>query len=79
MRINKAVYIEWIDSTGPAGWQLKDSVDNETDLCRTIGFLVTEDSKAVTISASESEHAVHGPLTIPKFAIRKRRVIRLPK
>lgn len=81
----KAVYIEWVDSCSSTGntWVLKSGVlrEGRIDLCKTAGFILSEDADQITIVGSESEHtdSVAGDITIPKCAIRKRRIMRWKK
>ena len=79
----KAIYIEWVDSISTTGnvWVTTDSIKRQgIDRCTTIGFVVHEDKESVTVANSfdgqafERQH-VSGDMTIPKCAIRKRRVV----
>ena len=77
----KTVYLEWIDSTSITGnlWKTKELLleKGEVDRCKTIGFIVKEDSESITIvnSFSCEQEYVSGDVTIPKCSIRKRRVV----
>jgi len=77
--MKKAIYIEWEDSSAMAGrvWQEREQV-SEQELCRcsTIGFVINETKDSITIAGSmESNDYVSGDMTIPKSAIRKRRIV----
>lgn len=70
------VYVEWIDSTRTEGWCTHREIENAcTPMdCRTVGFLVREDDKAIVLAlnAAHGEHvgSPYGSLmTIPKLAI----------
>ena len=77
----KTVYLEWVDSKSFTGnvW-----VDTERvmkggvlDRCKTIGFVLKEDANSITVvnSFDSLSECVSGDMTIPKCAIRKRRVV----
>lgn len=77
----KTVYLEWVDSCSLTGnlWKSKDILleASEIDRCKTIGFVLKEDSESITIvnSFNSDFELVSGDVTIPKCAIRKRRVV----
>ncbi len=73
MTEQKFVEVTWIDSTGFAGWQEKQTPRTATT-CRTVGFLVNENDDYITIAATYDSFtdAYHSPLTIPKVAIIER-------
>ena len=79
--MKKAVYVEWDDSSscGSSGaWAHKrDAVIEKPIRCKTVGFILDETDTHITlISTSDGENHVSGDMTIPKSAIRKRRVVR---
>ncbi len=76
----KTVYLEWVDSImSPGGsWaDLEHVKKRKLDRCCTIGFVVNETKKEITVigSHSRSTDEVAGSITIPKCAIRKRRIV----
>jgi len=75
----KALYIEWIDSCSMLNaWNgLDDFKGLKPTLCKTIGFLVDENIDAITLAGSYCVEGgvVSGDITIPKCAIKKRRII----
>lgn len=76
----KALYVEWVDCVSITGnmWKsMKIVQDCEPSLCRSIGFIVAEDSeKIVMVNSIEPESdLVSGDLTIPKVAIKKKRIV----
>ena len=78
--MKKATYIEWDDSVSRTGnvWVDIDEVKRtKIDRCTTIGFIVKETKELITIvnSYDSQSHSVSGDMTIPKSAIRKRRIV----
>ena len=77
----KTVYLEWIDATSHSGnrWVDRERIISASgvSLCKTIGFVLKEDADQITIITSiEAKYdSVAGDITIPKCAIRKRRVV----
>ena len=75
----KALYIEWIDSSGLQGcWHDVETFKNaKLVTCKTIGFVVDENAETITLVGSHNPDGdqVSGDMTIPKTAIKKRRVI----
>lgn len=67
--------LTWVDSVGPERyWNHLDDYSHKPTKITTIGWLVHENKKSVTISASMSSSGCQGgTLTIPKFAITKRK------
>ena len=81
--MKKVVYVEWDDSASSAGsiWKNKETVANfNTCRCKTIGFVIKETKDTLTIvSSSDGGDYVSGDMSIPKSAIRKRRIVRWKK
>jgi len=81
----KTVYLEWVDSTSWCGnaWKSKDTLlkESEVDRCKTIGFVLKEDAESITVvnSFNSDCELASGDVTIPKCAIRKRRIVRWKK
>lgn len=78
--MNKAIYVEWDDSSswnrGPWVHQRDAKVERPTR-CKTLGFILEETSTHITlVGTSDGADYVSGDMTIPKSAIRKRRVVR---
>lgn len=68
-------HVKWVDSVGPSRyWEHRDDVDHSVSHIETVGWLVHENKKSVTIASSVSKNSgcYGGILTIPKFAITKR-------
>lgn len=74
---DKYVIIEWIDSTGLSGvWQDDEAVQNLTlDVIRSIGRVVYEDEKFITLAAHVSTNQLAGVLCIPRIVIKKTKVL----
>ena len=78
--MKKAIYVEWDDSSaisrGP--WNHKnDAKVKKLIRCQTVGFVLDETNTHITlVSTSDGGNYVCGDMTIPKSAIRKRRVVR---
>lgn len=81
----KAVYIEWVDSCAPeySGWRSLDTLmayHAEPSICRSIGYEVHDGKDAIIVAGHYSgNNNIEGTMTIPKRAIIKRRIIKLPK
>ena len=66
------VEVHWIDSAGTDGWVDRKDASAEADAyttITTIGYLLDETTRSITISSSVGKGSVHAPLTIPKRAI----------
>lgn len=76
---HKAVYLEWVDSTAMGGVWIDHEKKPAAPDCHTLGWIIHEDSKTITVAAhtSVSTTSCAGALTIPKCAIKKRRSIAL--
>lgn len=74
---SKIIEIDWIDSSASLGWAEPLPSAPETMTVKSIGFLICEDKDTLTMSAHmvQSKRYCHSPMTIPKCAIRKRKVI----
>jgi hypothetical protein len=67
------VYIAWEDSSSRNGWLFIDEVDFSLSLINSIGYVVENGKKYITISTSKDDDGkiAMDALTIPKSAIRK--------
>lgn len=74
-------YIEWSDSqTTMTGWCRDDDIEDPVALyVRTVGFIVKENDEAILIAQNDGRNQFSHLLTIPKSAIRVRRILRLAK
>lgn len=76
----KAVYVEWVDSMAKGGkvWHHENEFEPEDLTCRSLGFIVREDSKSIVIAGHAScADSLAGDINIPKCAITKRRAVKL--
>lgn len=73
----RPVLIEWVDSHSPncVGWIGPDEVPHHMTTCLSVGYILNEDKKTITLVAhvagSEADQ-VGGVMTIPTCAIVKR-------
>lgn len=75
--MNKAIYIEWVDSASTDKWVPIDAADGQVLLVETIGWLVREWPKTIEITSSWSTgNHIMGILAIPKCAILKRHYLK---
>ena len=69
------VYIEWEDAyEGTPGWQSLESAINDTKkpmICKTVGYVVSENEDSIVITSTQNEECVMSPLHIPLGMIRK--------
>ncbi len=54
------LYIEWVDHHANGAWQ--DEVDHTPAVCRSIGWLIKEDAKGLTLAGSKGAEgkAIYG-------------------
>jgi hypothetical protein len=84
LRAKPLVLLEWIDSAHDGGdWQLGE-VKLDTMIIRSVGFIFKEDKKSIVLvgdyNNEEGQTVVHSRrIAIPKFAIVRRRSIRVPR
>lgn len=88
--VPEIVEVEWIDSQSWMGWHRHDDVvqdhgDEKDKLCRTAGYLVSEDKSGVTLALSRtvptSPDGVNArswgdTIFIPAVAVRKKTTLR---
>lgn len=68
------VYIEWDDSFTTTSWgDLEEVQKIERAKCLSVGFLVSETKKEITLAQSLGEEGgVNGSITVPRGCITKR-------
>jgi hypothetical protein len=78
MENKRVIYIEWVDAVGIDGWQRLD-YELHPAVCVSIGFLVSENDKYITICQGRSVavESMNGVFTIPKGWIKKRKFVKL--
>lgn len=73
------VYCEWEDHHADSGWKAMDVVDHTPVLCSSIGWLIKEDDKAITLAAnlaSGLESGIGNTQFILKICLKKRKQLR---
>lgn len=78
--MSKAVYIEWLDHVGYTGrvWFKSEDIDNKPMRLSSIGFIVKEDDKCITLAGTDDAEndTVFGQVhTIMKNSILKKKRI----
>lgn len=76
-RVGPLVVIDWVDSCSNGGvWHSADEVrSSEPSACRSVGWVVREDRRALVLASHLSPHQMSGDMCIPKKAITRRRRI----
>lgn len=64
-------HLKWVDSVGPVRyWEQMKDVDHRTSEINTVGWVIHENKKTVTVASSVSTSGCAGGIiTIPKSAI----------
>jgi hypothetical protein len=73
----ECAYVEWVDAVADAGWEETNAP--ETHLCRTLGFIVAEDDKAICVASAISFKESNAKIHIPKGWIEKIKRFKLNK
>ena len=80
--MQKAVFIKWVDSFGcTPSWQALDGYKPECLTISSLGFIVYEDEKIISISGNYADETANtmqqanGIMTIPKCSIEEQREI----
>lgn len=72
--------VDWLDSCSLSAnhtWKPESEVLAVTPVeCRSVGWLVRETKAAITLVSSTHGDRVSGDITIPRFAITKRRALK---
>jgi hypothetical protein len=75
--MNKAIYVQWIDSAGTDRWFPADQADGKVSLIESIGWLVTDGPLTLEMTHSWSSAGnIMGVLAIPKCSILKRHYLK---
>jgi len=74
--MRKIVKVKWIDSSSTFGWTDQKRCSDEVLAIESIGFLVHEDKKTLTLASCMGTSAWRSPVTIPKFAIKSKTYIK---
>jgi hypothetical protein len=75
--VPEVAYIEWDDACADAGWELTEGTDIHG--VYTLGFIVAEDKKAITIAVCFSGLESNSRIHIPKGWIKKIKRFKLDK
>lgn len=69
--VGKIVVIKWIDSVRAFDWTLLDDVDEKSLDCISVGFIINENEKVVTIAQNYGikPEQVCNLITIPRCSI----------
>lgn len=58
----KLVYLEWVDSTGHGQrWKYESDLSNRPGLVTTVGFVVKEDKRCITVASAIGDHSLSVP------------------
>ncbi len=74
----KPIWVEWVDSAGSNGWQNPTELHDDLMHCQTLGWLVKETPKQITVALNgvfdgTSRLPFGEFITIPKCSIVKRK------
>lgn len=74
LKLPKLELVEWVDSTSPGNiWTDHEmATANAVAVCYTVGFVVKETRREITLAGSYSQNQSGGVMTIPKAAIQRR-------
>ena len=74
----KAYRIRWRDAKTSHGWREKDDINLEPFVCETLGFLVQQDKRNITVAASycKANETYAEIVTIPVECIISKKVVR---
>ena len=74
----KLYLIEWRDSKSTQGWRYYEDINLAPLICHTVGFLVAQDDRDITVAASfcEASESYAEIVTIPKECIVKKKLVK---
>lgn len=72
----KIVYVKWVDAHSESGW-IKHEETADIVECESIGFVVRETEKSITLAVTVHEKECNSTIAIPKAWILKRKTIKL--
>jgi hypothetical protein len=67
----KLVKVQWLDSASSYGWVNLSDIKEEDLVVNSIGYLVHETDKSITLSCHIGATCVDAPMCIPRIAIIK--------
>ena len=81
MKPREVLFLEWIDSSSPSEstWMMLSDIDNKPLTIYTVGWVLYEDESAITVGMSlqKENDLISEHITIPKFAIIKKKTLKL--
>lgn len=75
----KKVYVKWIDSVVAEGrgWVFKEEFEElEPSTCETVGWLLRDMKKYITVVQNDSDNELLGVITIAKVCILEQKILR---
>ena len=79
MRVHKhkVVMVDWVDSSGSAGWRSPEEVEEISLKVQSVGILIASYKHQIVISHSVDLNAgsVYGTFSIPRCAIKRLRYL----
>ncbi len=81
MSRRKIVWVKWLDSASATGWMSRDSLPTEPLVCESVGFLLHDCDKQITLTLSlldesEASKPFGDVIIIPKVSVVKSKVMR---
>lgn len=80
MSKRQPMYFQWLDSHSPSKgssiWFLHEEINGDIDPIDTVGYVIKESKRSVTVASQIAEDCVGGVITIPKCAIIKRKKLK---
>lgn len=82
MSSRKIVWVQWLDSASAMGWMSRDSLPTEPLVCESVGFLLNDCDKQITLTLSlldesEASKPFCDVIIIPKVSVIKSKVMRV--
>ena len=80
-KVGSIVVVDWLDANSyGAGWKHKEELDGQLLKCSTVGWLMRDDKKTISMAATASEDEfVTDACVIPKSFITKVTVLKRKK
>jgi len=77
----KLLFVEWLDAASESepGWKALESIDPNPVVCWSVGWLLHENTDAITIASSVNAEHFDGDVTIPKSWIRRQVELKMPR
>ena len=79
IKSKKIVYIEWEDAVGGGtSWRPPDEIRIKPVMIRSVGFVLAESKRSITLVGCVGQTNVSDDNTIPRSCIRQLRVLKHP-